>query len=739
MVLGCKVEAHVGPPSPAATEPPPETESQTALALVPRPRAMKTCAGALSPTPSMRVSFEGDARPIAARLAAWLGVAEPNAGDRGDILLTLDGNDARDTARDVATDEAYVLDVDARGATVRARSKAGLFYGAQTLAKLAGVRTIEGSGARASAHEIPCVHIEDAPRFAYRGMHLDVARHFFAKDVVLRYVDLLAFYKLNVFHWHLTDDQGFRLRLPKHPELATEPAYTEADVREVVAYARDRFVTVVPEIEMPGHARAILASHPELSCAGVRLPLPTTWGVFEDVLCPGNPATLALVDDVLGDVAALFPSRIIHIGGDEVPTTRWSSCPKCRARMKAENLSAAQLEGAFLRDVAARLARRDRRTAVWDDALDSGLPDDAIVFAWRNDKRGEEAARAGHDVVMTPQDWVYFDRRQSRSSSEPGPYAVVGWPQVYLYDPERGINESIRSRLLGAEGALWTEYVTTPADVDRRLLPRLAALSEVVWSPAKLDRSYAMDGFTKRFTAERGMLDAARVQYFVDPPELPAKKVFVSSHSLPMRSSPWIFPDAAIRYTRDGSDPTPTSPRVDGPIHVAETTDLAARTFLPDGRTSDVAHARLELQSLSPARAVTAPVSGVDYKYYEGDFHRLPSFATLTPIRAATRADVALEPTFRATGFAVLYEGLGKVDEDAIYRCYTRSDDGVRLFVDGRLVVDDDGEHAAREAAGEVALAAGWHAVRVEYFQSAGGKELSARCASMSALAIDRP
>jgi hexosaminidase len=707
------------PPKPIARVPDPDL-----LSIVPRPRELTRCAGAFVVNPSTRIGYEGDARATADRLAHWLGIGHVVRGRDAEIVLSLEGSDTRDPAQDVATttDEAYVLDVDTKHAVVRSRGRAGLFYGAETLAKLAGSRPILAAASPKLPFGVPCVHVDDSPRFAFRGMHLDVVRHFFDATTVMRYVDLLAFYKLNVFHFHLTDDQGFRLTLPSHPELATPPAYSEADVRAIVDYARERFVTVIPEIEMPGHARAILASHPELSCAGKPLPLPSTWGIFEDVLCPGNPATLSLVDDVLGDVTTLFPSRIVHIGGDEVPTTRWSACPKCSARMKAENLTAQELEGAFLRDVAGKLARRGRRTAVWDDALESGLPDDAIVLAWRNEDRGAAAAEAGHDVVMTPQQWVYFDRRQSRSSSEPGPYSVVGWDRLYFFDPSSKVKSA---RLKGAEGALWTEYVTTPADLETRLLPRLAALGEILWSPSA-ERFDAIHGFTTRFTAERPMLDAAQVRYFVDPPQIAPKKVFLTRYELDLRAS-WLFYDGVVRYTTDGSDPTPASPRVTGSIMLYDTADVSARLFLPNGRTSDVARGRFEKQALSPPRDL-AVHEYVEYKYYEGDFHALPDFSTLVPKRAGKMDGFGFDPSFRANGFAVLYDSVYDAPEDGIYTCLASADDGVRVTIDDRLVVDDDGEHAPRDVSGEVALAAGKHALHVAYFQSGGGKALGVRC-----------
>jgi hexosaminidase len=729
LAAACGHDAGVAAP---VREPPPLVPPRAAssLPLVPRPRAIATCAGELAITRATRIAFEGDARAQAMRLARWLGLPPENVAPRGsahaDVELVIEPNPiavARDPARDLpsAIEEGYTLDVSPRGAIVRGGGPAGVFYGAETLAELAGARPIEGAPATQLPRSVPCVRIADAPRFPYRGMHLDVARHFFGKDVVKRYVDLLAFYKLNVFHWHLTDDQGFRLRAAG---LATEPSYADEDVREIVQYARDRFVTVVPEIEMPGHARAILAVRPDLSCTGEKQPVPTTWGIFEDILCAGNPQTIALIDEVLAHVTELFPSRIVHIGGDEVPTTRWESCPKCAARMKREGLSPARLEGAFLRDVGALLAKRGRRAAVWDEAVTTGLPDDAIVFAWRNEDASRAAIAAGHDVVTAPRQWAYFDRRQSRSSPEPGPYPVVSWSQILARDAEPQVPVDFttpHARALGVEGAMWTEYVVTPEDLDMRLLPRLAALAETQWSETREPAS-----FGARFAAQRPMLDAAHVRYFVEPPETPARKVFLVSFTQPLRASP-LFPDGVVRYTLDGSDPTAASPS--GDVVVTQTADLAASLFLPDGRTSAVARTRLEKQTPSPGRAVAGALNGVGYTYFEGDFHALPDFASLgAPKRTGRLPSLGFDASFRDKGFAVLYEAVLEAPRDDVYTCVASADDGVRLTIDDRLVVDDDGEHAPRDATGEVALAAGWHAVRVAYFQSAGGKAIAVSC-----------
>ncbi len=722
-----------------------------ALALVPRPRnTVRTCSGTLPIDDVNGIVVDDDpaARAIGARLAEWLGIGPSLVraipvgapGPSHAIVLRLDGasgaprDPSAEPPRDL-DDEAYTLDITSSSAVLRARHPAGLFYAAQSLAQLAGARPLlSASGSsRTHARSLPCVHIDDAPAHRVRAMHLDVARHFFSKELVERYVELLAFYRFNVFHWHLTDDQGFRLAIRSHPELTqigarriedgheVSGSYTQEDAREVVARAKGSFVTVVPEIEMPGHARAILASHPELSCTGKKQPVPSTWGVFEDVLCAGNDATYALLDDILRETTEVFPSRLVHVGGDEVPKTRWAACPKCRARMAKDKLDAVHLHGAFLKRVGAMLSGRGRRMVAWDDALDGGVPADTVVVAWQSAERARLGAAAGYDVVMAPSDTTYLNFWQSRAVHQPGHEGYLPWTRVLAFQPLPD------RHVLGGEGALWTEYVTTSDDLDTMLLPRLAALSEALWS-SSADAST----FPARFTALRPLLDASAVRYFVEPPVgLRLKRVFVETATLEL-ARPAIHPDGVVRFTLDGTEPTAAAPVYDAPIVLRATTTATARLFLPGGRTSDVVRGTFERSALRPPiQPSTEPAlfrEGVLYKYFEGDFHGLPAFASLTPLRSGRLGSLAFDASFRSERFAVSYDAWLRVPRDGVVRFVAHADDGVALEVDGIRVLADDGEHAARDAEGEIALERGAHTIRLLYFQGGGGKELSLEC-----------
>lgn len=728
------------------------------LPLVARPRSITRADGILTIDRTTRISIEdgAEARGVAERLARWFGlqaptidVGPPGAAEpaTGIVLrLTKDGPPREVVGVDVPrspNEEAYSLDVSTTRAVVRARSAAGLFYGAQTLAQLAGARHIGietpalGEGGRWT---VPCVSLEDAPQFAYRAMHLDVARHFFSKEVVERWIDLLSFYRFNVFHWHLTDDQGFRIEVKSHPELTAiggrDGFYTQDQAREVVSHARERFVTVVPEIEMPGHARAILAAHPELSCTGKRQDVPRTWGVFDDVLCAGNEKTYELLADVLAEVTSVFPSRLVHLGGDEVRPTRWAACSKCRAAMKASNTTTAiGLEGVFMARATSMLARLGRRALVWDEALSPSLPKDAVVLAWQSKDRGLEAARQGYDVVMAPHEHVYFNFHQSRTGGEPGHDGFLPWTKVHAFDPvPAGLEEAHAGHVLGGEGALWTEYIETAPQLDTMAMPRMAALADALWSGGSSSGSVE-EQFTARFGAQLPLLDASDVHYFVDPPTgLRRRRVFIDGEKAALSlEPPRLFPGGVVRWTRDGSEPTASSPRFEGPVRIDDTASFAAALFLANGRTSAVVHGQIVKERPRPPSTATR-FEGATYTYFEGDFRKLPDFGKVTAKARGRVPSIGLAELERALGgrmrkerFAAAFDGFIEAPSDGVYRLIARADDGVRVVLDGETVLEDDGVHDARTSDGEIALQRGHHAVRVLYFQAVEGKELDVK------------
>jgi len=426
--------------------------------------------------------------------------------------------------------EAYTLSIDVGGVVITAGSAAGAFYAVQTLKQWIGA---------ADAGVWPAVKIEDRPRFRWRGLMLDVSRHLFSKADILRHLDAMAMHKLNVFHWHLTDDQGWRIEIRKHPKLTGIGAFRDGadgvlcpsrqppqppgpgtyggffsqdDVREIVAYAAERHITVVPEIEMPGHASAALAAYPELACADGPFKPATQMGIFKDVYCAGNDAVFALLEDVLAEVVELFPGTYIHVGGDECPKDRWKTCPKCQARIRAEGLADEhELQSYFIRRMEKFLAARGKRLIGWDEILEGGLPPDATVMSWRGTVGGIAAAKAGHDVVMTPHYEVYFDYRQADEGEPPAIRSdkPVTVQSVYHYEPVPAeLSAEQRRHIIGVQANLWTEYVFDFDHVQYMTWPRAAALAEIAWSPAERD----WPDFRRRLAAHVKRLAAAGVR-----------------------------------------------------------------------------------------------------------------------------------------------------------------------------------------------------------------------------------
>lgn len=735
---------------------PPPTKLNDALPLIPQPKALERCEGSFIVDPSStKIYFVDDAsRRAAEGLAQWLAIPSssitrlPRREPLGGIIIQTTGNAEASASIDPAVgppgsvaDEAFVVDSNPRRIIVRASTTRGLFYGTQTLATLVSARVVGAPSQRAAKKIVPCVLVDDAPRFRFRAMHLDVARHFFDKATVERYIDLLAFYRLNVFHWHLTDDQGFRLEIKSHPELTavggTDGFFTHEDVKEIVEYARARSITVMPEIEMPGHARAILASHPELSCTGKKQDVPRTWGIFEDVLCVGNDKTYDLLRDVLTEVASLFPSEAIHVGGDEVPTTRYRACPKCRALMAKDKIKdPAGLEGVFMRRVATILEGLGRRPFVWDEALEAlaaGPPSSPrpVIVAWQSAERGRAAIARGFDVVMAPSDQVYFDFQQS-PRSDPGRDGYTPWSKVHKFDPiPDGVEPTEAAHVIGGAGMLWTERITSQERIDTMSMPRVAALAEVLWSPPRR----SAEGFIARWGAQLPAIDAAGIQYFIDPPVgLGARKIFVDAESVAF-APPRLYPSGVVRYTKDGSDPTTASPAFETPIIVKESVTISSALFLPSGLRSPVVRSVLVKEQPRPAiQDLPEKLEpGVAFTYVEGHFHQLPEFGPKTFVRARGHAktidldaaSAALAPQKLASEhFALRFDGLVRVPADGVYRVVANSDDGVRVEIDGEAIVNDDGEHAPRESSGEIALALGAHRLRLTYFQGTEGKKL---------------
>jgi len=498
---------------------------------------------------------------LASMLSAATGTSiDFSSEGTGNISLKLD-----DT---IENEEGYILNIKFDNIEISGKNTKGVFYGIQTLRQLmpASIETGDGS---LKELVIPAATIKDSPRFKYRGMHLDVARHFFPKDFVKKYIDLIAMHKMNTFHWHLTEDQGWRIEIKKYPKLTEIGAwrygtiighhpgtgndqkkyggfYTQEDIKDIVAYATKKHVTVIPEIELPGHSSAAIAAYPSLSCfpeeptsilstsqrtrsemgsdkgkeiqaAGTPKLVQETWGVFNDVYCAGKDETFTFLQDVLDEVIPLFPSEYIHIGGDECPKANWERCPSCQKRIKAENLhDEHELQSYFITRIEKYLNTKGKQIIGWDEILEGGLAPNATVMSWRGTKGGIEAAKQKHDVIMTPGHSCYFDHYQVKSKEDKAkePLAIGGntsVADVYAYNPmPEELSAEEQKYVLGAQGNVWTEYMKTTDYIEYMILPRMTALSEVVWTSHE---SKNWDDFSNRLDAFKDRFDALGFNY----------------------------------------------------------------------------------------------------------------------------------------------------------------------------------------------------------------------------------
>ena len=509
--------------------------------ILPAPLKAEAREGQFQLTAASRIradgAFKNEAQLLASRLRAATGFALKLKADKSqiagaDIVLTTNGADAALGA------EGYELSVTTNGTVIRATTAAGIFYGAQSLLQLLPPEIFSAKPADGMAWTISCVEISDAPRFGWRGFMLDVSRHFFTKPEVEQVLDLMALYKLNTFHWHLVDDQGWRIQIKKYPQLTSVGAwrdnigfglasnsataydkngryggfYTQRDIREVVAYAAARHITVVPEIEMPGHSSAALMAYPQFACANAKIALPEKGGVFNGVYCAGNDATFVFLDNILSEVASLFPGKYIHIGGDEVVKSNWMACAQCQARIKNEGLkNEKELQAYFTRRIEKIVNAHGKNLIGWSEIREGGLAPSAALMDWIGG--GAESAASAHDVVMAPTKYCYFDHYQSTNHLAE-PKAIGGFlplERVYQFEPLPGkLAPEFQAHVLGGQANLWTEYIPNLRQVEYMMFPRLGALAEVDWSlPAARD----WESFKVRAAQNEKRLDALGVNY----------------------------------------------------------------------------------------------------------------------------------------------------------------------------------------------------------------------------------
>ena len=688
--------------------------------VVPRPATIRALPGTFVLTGKTRiVAADPDARRIAGLFDEalleqhGLRLEITTRAPRGANYILL-----QRSAADPIRAEGYHLEV--RSEVIRVSGDAaGLFYGLQTLRQLLPLRP-------AARIELPAIDIEDQPRFGYRGVLLDVGRHYFSVAYLEKLLDLAAQYKINRFHWHLTDNEGWRIEIRKYPKLtATETGYyTQEQVRHVVEYARARFITVIPEIEMPGHSGAALAAYPELGCE------PRDQAV---AFCP-KEETFTFLENVLDEVMALFPGPYVHVGSDEVEKEPWRRSPEAQTIIAREGLkNEDELQSFFARRIEQFVTARGKRMIGWDEILQGGLAPRTIVMSWRGESGGIDAVRQKHPAIMSPTDFCYFDYNQGDARREPpniGGYIPL--EKAYAYEPVPAqLAPEERALILGAQANLWTEYIATPEYAEYMLFPRLLAFAEAAWSPPEV-RNYP--DFLRRLPYQLGRLDRQDVRYRIPEPA-GLHDVYTTTLDRTTVALSSFVPGARMFYSLDGSEPSETSMPYRDPLQIDLPTEtpvtLKVVVVTPQNRRSVVYDAGyLRRGYLEPVRKSVQP--GISFTLYDGTFSSVRDIASGRAARVGVTDSLDIGQFNRSADYGVQMSGFLDVPADDYYRFDVTSDDGAVLEIDGETVIDNDGNHAPRLLAGHIPLRRGLHALTLRYFQSKGGAALDIRWAGAS-------
>lgn len=655
---------------------------------------------------------------------------------KGGIKLIID-NDIE------VNDEGYTLDVTTKGVAVKAKTPQGLFYGMQTFMQLLPAEIESPDLVQGVAWTAPCVTVKDEPRFSYRGFMLDPCRHFIPVESVKKQIDVLSLFKVNTMHWHLTDDQGWRVEIKKYPKLTEVGSkrvegdgvehsgfYTQEELKEVVKYAADRFITVIPEIEMPGHEMAAIAAYPELSCKGEQGSPRTVWGVESIVLCAGKESTFKFFEDVIDEIAPIFPSEYFHVGGDECPKTSWKACPLCQKRIREEGLKATKehsaeecLQSYFVQRMEKYLAEKHGKKIIgWDEILQGGLAPSATVMSWRGEEGGIAAANLWHDAIMTPgSEGMYLDKYQGDPKIEPvaiGDYFPL--ERVYKYNPlpDTLAKTGKAHHIKGVQCNIWGEYLYTTDVMEYRMYPRILALSEIAWTA--LDRKDYKD-FERRLENALVRLDQHNINYHIPQPEQPHGScnfvAFTDKATLEFKTTRPI----KMVYTTDGSEPTQESATYSSPIEFTESGTLKIRSVLLSGKMSKVRSITVEKQTPAPAKDVKDAKPGLEMQVADGLFLKASELAqvkdwkrsTIKELRALTSVVPSSESMRGVNQYAAVATGYVNIPEDGVYYVSSENEE---VWIDGKLMIDNGGEvkRFTRHDT-SAALAAGLHELKVVF------------------------
>ena len=645
-------------------------------------------------------------------------------------------------------EDAYTLVSNPESVNITGNTYRGVIAGIQSLRQLFPAEIEADKKVSGMSWGIPSVEIQDAPRFGWRGLMLDVSRHFYSKEEVMEFLDLMALYKLNKFHWHLTDDQGWRLEIKKYPLLTEKGAwrkfnnhdrdcmkyaaeqdnpdyeiptdkmqivegdtlyggfYTQEDVKEVIAYAQVRGIDIIPELDMPGHMLAAVSNYDGVSCFEE-----TGWGsTFSSPVCPGKDSALEFCKNVYTELIELFPYEYVHIGGDEVEKTNWKKCPDCQARMKVHGLKTEEeLQAWFIHEMEHFFNSKGKKMIGWDEIIEGGLSETATVMWWRSWAKlaPSQTTGQGNDLIFTPNAPFYLDYAQDKKS-------VLN---IYNYEPMKEVPDADKQHLVkGVQGNIWCEWIPSRERMHYMAAPRMLAIAELGWSAN--DRKDWAD-FQVRMADQFGRLNVMDVQYRIPDLEGFLKtNVFIGEKKVDITC---LDPSVSIHYTTDDTTPTLESPKYDGNLVLTETTDLTLRVFRPTGKRSDIVKTHFEKTEYSPATTAAPSNPGLKATWYDFKGKTCAEIAA-APVKKTYRVeDVTIPKGVKSFIIGLTYKGYINIPEDGIYSFYLSSDDGSMLYIDGKQVIDNDGLHAPGEVTGQAALKQGYHPIEVQYFDHGGG------------------
>lgn len=639
-------------------------------------------------------------------------------------------------------DEGYTLDITTKNAVIKAKTAQGLFYGMQTFLQLLPAEVESPALVNEIAWTVPAVSITDEPRFGYRGIMLDPCRHFIPVENIKKQLDVLSLFKINRLHWHLTDDQGWRIEIKKYPKLTEIGSkriegegyeygdfYTQEEIKEVVAYATERFITVIPEIEIPGHELAAISAYPELSCTGEAITPRIIWGVEDVVLCAGKESTFEFFENVIAEVAGLFPGEYFHVGGDECPKTSWQKCPLCQKRIREEGLrgdkehsAEERLQSYFVQRMEKVLAKYNKKMIGWDEILEGGLAPTATVMSWRGEAGGIAAASTNHDAIMTPGvNGMYLDQFQGDPKIEPvtiGGYNLL--EKVYNYNPTPDTLVAIGKahHIQGIQCNIWSEYMYVTDLMEYRIYPRILALSEIGWT--KLENKDYKD-FERRLDNALVRLDGHNINYHIPQPEQPNGScnfvAFTDKATLEFTTTRPV----KVVYTTDGSEPTAGSAIYEAPIEFTESGVLKIRSVLLSGKMSKTREITVEKQSLAPAKEVARKTPGLQMEVTYGYFLESSKLegitdwkkSTIKSLREITQVEKTDESMRNVKQYAAIATGYVDIPEDGVYYF---SSDNEEVWIDGTLLISNKGETKRFSRNDKsVALAKGLHEIKVVF------------------------